>query len=258
MRTTEDPPGSVNVSTFEVNADGVEDTLDAIDIGSTVNVEPDIVRVSSPVIEALAGTVRVTTGPLGSVSVSTTKGTDILDAAVTGSTVNMEPDIVRVSSPVTESLAAKVRVTTDSPGSVSVCTIEDADPLGPVDVRELETVERDTIFEVDVPLELVEIVDSGEVEELLLQLIVVVDVKVDSELAIESVLDEVVEEKMIEFVVLELLQLTVPVVPDEEPPEGTNWRTAGARGFEKEVPARAARLKRPMICFNAIFAGRLQ
>ena len=38
MRTTEDPLGSVNVSTFEVDVDGVENTLDVIDIGSTVNV----------------------------------------------------------------------------------------------------------------------------------------------------------------------------------------------------------------------------
>lgn len=76
VRTTEDLSGWMNVSTFEVDADDIENTLDVIDIGCTVNVEPDIVRVSSPVTEALAGTVRVTTGPLGSVSVSTTKDAD--------------------------------------------------------------------------------------------------------------------------------------------------------------------------------------
>ena len=45
---------------------------------------------------------------------------------------------------------------------------------------------------------------------------------------------------------------------DEEPLLGTYWRTPGATGLEKEVLARAARLNRPIICFNAIFAGRLQ
>lgn len=98
MRTIEDPSGSVNVSTFEVDVDGVEDTLDVIDIGSTVNVEPDMARVSSPVTEALSGSVAVTTGPLG---------------------------------------------------SVTVCTTKEDDPLGLVDVRELEPVERDTVFEAD-------------------------------------------------------------------------------------------------------------
>jgi hypothetical protein len=98
VRTTEDPSGSVNVSTFAVDADGVEDTLDVIDIGSTVNVEPDIVRVSSPVTEALAGSVTVITGLLG---------------------------------------------------SVTVFTMKDADPPGLVDVRELEPVERDAVFEAD-------------------------------------------------------------------------------------------------------------
>ncbi len=76
VRTTEDPSVSVNVSKFEVDVDGVENTLDVIDIGSTINVEPDIVRVSSPVIEVLAGSVTVTIGPLGSVRVSTIKDTD--------------------------------------------------------------------------------------------------------------------------------------------------------------------------------------
>ena len=51
VRTTEDPSGLVNVLTFEANAGGVENTLDVIDIGSTVNVEPDIVRVLGPVTE---------------------------------------------------------------------------------------------------------------------------------------------------------------------------------------------------------------
>lgn len=51
VRTTEDPSGLVNVSTFGADAGGVENTLDVIDIGSTVNVEPDIVRVSGPVTE---------------------------------------------------------------------------------------------------------------------------------------------------------------------------------------------------------------
>ena len=76
VRTTEDPSGSVNVSTFEVDADGVENTLDATVTGSTVNVEPDMVRVSSPVIEALAGRVRVTKDSPGSVSVCTIKDAD--------------------------------------------------------------------------------------------------------------------------------------------------------------------------------------
>jgi hypothetical protein len=228
VRTTEDPSDSVNVSTFEADAGGVENTLDVIDIGSTVNVEPDIVRVSGPVTEELAGRVRVTTDPLG---------------------------------------------------SVSVCTIEDADPSSLVDVRELETVERDTIFEVDGstgPLELVVVLethvlvgidDCGEVEELMLPLALLVDLKVNGELELAGVLkyslhDEAVEEKTVESVVLELHQVVVrvvvTVVQDEEPPVGTYWRTPRATGLEKEVPARAARLDRPIICFNAISAGRLQ
>jgi hypothetical protein len=145
VRTTEDPSGSVNVSTFEVDADGVENTLDATVTGSTVNVEPDIVRVSSPVIEALAGSVTVITGPFGSVSVSTIKGTDILDAAVTGSTVNIEPDMVRVSSPVTEALAGTVRVITGPLGSVSVSTTKDTDPLGATITGSTVNVEPDMV-----------------------------------------------------------------------------------------------------------------
>jgi hypothetical protein len=128
VRTTEDLSGWMNVSMFEVNVDGIENTLDVINIGCTVNVEPDIVRVSSTVTEALAGSVAVMTGPFGSVSVSTIKGTDTPDAAVTGSTVNVEPDIVKVSSPVTEALAGTVRVTTGLLGSLSVSTTKDVDP----------------------------------------------------------------------------------------------------------------------------------
>lgn len=126
MRTTEDPPDPVNVSTFEVDADCVGNMLDVIDIGSTVNVEPYIVRVSSPVIEALVGSVIVTIGPLDSVSVSMIKGTNTLDIAVIGSTVNVELDIVRVSSPLTEELAGTVRIRTGPLGSVSVSTTEEA------------------------------------------------------------------------------------------------------------------------------------
>jgi len=58
--------------------------------------------------------------------------------------------------------------------------------------------------------------------------------------------------------VRELLQVVVTFVQDEEPPVGKYWRTPGATGLEKEVPARAARLDRPIICFNAISVGRLQ
>ena len=242
VRTTVDPSGSVNVSTFEVDADGVENTLDAAVTGSTVNTEPDIVRVSSPVTEALAGTVSVITGPLGSVSVSTIKDADPLGG--NGSTVNIEPDIVRVSSPVTEALAGRVRVTEDPPGSVSVCTIKDADSQGLVDVRELETAERDTVFEVDDP--------TGPLE-----LVVVLETHVLGVLE-DSLHDEAVDEKTVESVVRELLQVVVTFVQDEEPPVGKYWRTPGATGLEKEVPARAARLDRPIICFNAISVGRLQ
>lgn len=156
---------------------------------------------------------------------------------------------------------------------MSVCTIEDADPSSPVDVRELDTVERDTIFEVDgptKPLELAVVLDtcvlvetdeSGEVEELVLSLVPLVVLKVNGELE-DSLHDEVVEDKTVESVMLELHQVVVrvvvTVVQDGEPPGGTYWRTPGATGLEKELPARAARLDRPIICLNAISAGRLQ
>lgn len=226
MRTTEDPSGSVNVSTFEVDADGVEDTLDVINIGSTVNVELDMVRVSSPVTDALAGSVIVTIGPLGSVSVCTIKDVDPLGAVVIGSTVNVEPDMVRFSNPVTDALAGSVTVTTGPLGSVSVCTIKGTDPPG-----------------------LVESDDSGEVEELILPLAGVLG---------DSQHDEVVDEKTIEVALRELFQVVVTAVPDELFPGGINWRTPGATGLEKEVPTRAARLDRPIICFNAISVGGLQ
>lgn len=200
VRSTEDPSGSVNVSTFEIDADGVEDTtLDVIGIiGSTVNVEPDVVSVSSPVTEALAGIVTVTIGPLGSVSVS---------------------------------------------------TIKDADPLGSVDVRELEPVEGDTVFEVDGPtgpLELVAVLETG------------VPVETDDSGEVEEPILEAADEKTVEVVGSELLQVVVTFVQDDELPGGTYWRTPGTTGLEKEVPARAARLDRPIICFNAMSASALQ
>jgi hypothetical protein len=217
--------------------------------GWIVSVCPSVVTVCSPVKVEPGGSVRTTEDPSGSVNVSTfevdTDGVEnTLDAAVTGSTVNVEPDIVRVSSPVTEELAGRVRVTKDSPGSMSVCTIKGADPQGLVNVWELETVERDTVFEVEGltgPLELVVVLEThvlGVLED--------------------SLHDEAVDEKTVESVVHELLQVDVTVVQDEEPLVGTYWRTTGATGLEKEVPARAARLDRPIICFNAISAGRLQ
>jgi hypothetical protein len=175
---------------------------------------------------------------------TTIKDADPLGATVTGSTVNIELDIVRVSSPVTEALVGRVRVTKDSPGSVSVCTIKDADPQGLVDVRELETVESDAVFEVDDP--------TGPLE-----LVVMLETHVLGVLE-DSLHDEAVDEKTVESVVRELLQVVVTVVQDEEPPVGTYWRTPGATGLEKEVPARAARLDRRIICFNAISVGRLQ
>lgn len=117
----------MKVSTFEDNPDAVKDTLDVIGIGSTVNVEPDVVSVSISVIEGLAGTVRVIIGPLGSVSISTIKeDTKTLDTGVIGSTVNVELNILRVSSPLTEELAGTIRVRTGPLGSVSVSTIKEA------------------------------------------------------------------------------------------------------------------------------------
>jgi hypothetical protein len=118
----------VNILMFEVNTDSIKNILDIINISSTVNIELDIVRVLSLVIEALVRSVIVITSPLSSVSVSIIKGTNILDAAIIGSTVNIELDIVRVLSPVIEALAGRVRVIKDSPGSISVCTIKDTNP----------------------------------------------------------------------------------------------------------------------------------
>lgn len=74
----------------------------------------------------------------------------------------------------------------------------------------------------------------------------------------DSLDDKAVDEKKVESVVRELLQVVVTVVQDEQPLVGTCWRMPGATGLEKEVPARAARLDRLIICFNAISAGRLQ
>jgi hypothetical protein len=352
VRNIEEPSGSVKVSTFEDNLDAVEDTLDVVGIGSTVNVEPDVVSVSIPVIEALAGTVRVIIGPLGSVSVSTMKedsktldtgvigsivnveldivrvssplteelagtvrvrigplgsvsvstieeATDMLDAVGIGSTVNVELDIVRVSSPLIEALAGNLRVmkdppgcesvsrikdvelldatgigstvnvedivrvsspviellaesvTRDPPGSVSVSKIKDADVVG---VRELEAVERATVFDIDSPSgpsELVEVDDCGETDELRLPLIILEEVKTDSELELAVLLAELLYGDAEDEVV-------VTVVQDEELPVGVYWRTSGTKGLENEVPIRAARLDRLMICFNAISAERLR
>jgi hypothetical protein len=91
----------------------------------------------------------------------------------------------------------------------------------------------------------------------------VVDLRVDSELELAGVLEdllrnEVVDEKSVDAVVRELLQVVVTVVPDEEHSGRTYWCTPGAMGLEKDVPARAARLNRLIICLNAISAGGLQ
>lgn len=225
VSTTEDPLGSVNVSTFEVDTDGGEDTLGVIEIGSTVNVELDMVRVSSPVMEALAGSVTVTTGPLG---------------------------------------------------SVTVCMIKDVDPLVFVDIRELEPLERDAVSGHDGrtgPLELIAVLeiyvlvetdDTGEVEELILPLgLFVVDLRVDGELDLAGVLEdllyiEAVDETTVDAVMRELLQVVVAFGKKEELPGGTYCRTPGATGLEDEMPIRAARQDRPIICFSDISAARLQ
>lgn len=54
-----------------------------------------------------------------------------------GFTVNVESDMVRVSSPVTEALIGSVAVTIGLLGSVTLCMMKDADPPGVGDVREL-------------------------------------------------------------------------------------------------------------------------
>ena len=172
-----------------------------------MSVCPFVITVCSPVKVEPIGSVRTTKGPSGWVNVSTFKvdatGVEkMLDVIDIDSTVNWEPDIVSVSSPVTEALAGRARVTKDSPGSGSVCTIKDADPQGLVYVRELETVERDTIFEVNGltgPLELVVVLEthilvetdnSSEVEELILLLVLLVDLKVDGQLELSGVLED--------------------------------------------------------------------
>lgn len=179
--------------------------LDAVGIGSTVNVELDIVRVSSLLIEALAGNVRVMKDlpdcesvsmikdayPLGveeadpegikdndPLSVREldpvgVKGFDPLGATV-GSTVNVELDIVRVSSPVIEALAGRVRVMEDPRGCLSVSTINDADPLtvkevDPVGIKDVDVEEHDPVGNKEVePLGVkdVELVGINEVESL--------------------------------------------------------------------------------------------
>lgn len=111
---------------------------------------------------------------------------------------------------------------------------------------------------------LVETDDSGEVEELILPLgLLVVDPQVDGELELAGVLEdslnnEVVDEITLEAVMGELLQVVVAFGTNEELPGGTYWRTPGATGLENEVPAKAVRHDRPIICFNAISADGLQ
>lgn len=191
---------------------------------------------------------RITRDPPGSVSVSIIKDVELLDATGIGSTVNVE-DIVRVSSPVIELLAESV--TRDPPGSVSVSKIKDADVVG---VRELEAVERATVFDIDSPSDpsgLVEVDDCGETDELRLPLIILGEIKIYSELDLAVWLAELLYDDAEDEVV-------VTVVQDEELPVEIYWRTSGTKGLEKEVLIRAARLDRLMICFNVISAERLR
>jgi hypothetical protein len=110
---------------------------------------------------------------------------------------------------------------------------------------------------------LVEIDNSGEVEGLILLLgLVVVDPQVDGQLELAGMLedclnDEGLDETTVETVMRELLQVVVAFGTNEELPGEEYWRTAGATGFENEMPARAMRQDRPIICFNAISVGGL-
>lgn len=79
-------------------------------------------------------------------------------------------------------------MTRDPPGSVSVSKIKDADVVG---IRKLEAIERDTVFDIDSPSgpsELVEVDDCGETDELRLPLIILEEVKTDSELELAILL----------------------------------------------------------------------
>lgn len=96
-----------------------------------------------------------------------------------------------------------------------------------------------------------EVDDCGETDELRLPLIILEEVKTDSELELAVLLAELLYDDAEDEVV-------VTVVQDEELPVGIYWRTSGTKGHEKEVPIRAARLDRLMICFNAIAAERLR
>lgn len=188
VSTTEDPSGSVNVSTFEVDTDGGEDTLDVIDIGSTVNTEPDMVRVSSSVTEALTGSVTVAIGPSGSVTVCMIKDVDSLDFV---DTIELEP--------------------------VERDAVFGADGrTGPLEL--IAVLERCVLEETD---------DSGEVDGLILPLgLLVVDLRVDGELGLAGVLEdtlciEEVDETTVEAITRELLQIVVAFGTNEELPGGT-------------------------------------
>ena len=146
---------------------------------------------------------RITRDPPGSVSVSIIKDVELLDATGIGSTVNVE-DIVRVSSPVIELLAESV--TRDPPGSVSVSKIKDADVVG---VRELEAVERATVFDIDSPSDpsgLVEVDDCGETDELRLPLIILGEIKIYSELDLAVWLAELLYDDAEDEVVVTVVQ----------------------------------------------------
>jgi hypothetical protein len=52
----------------------------------------------------------------------------------------------------------------------------------------------------------------------------------------DSLHDEAVDEKTVDSVVRELLQVVVTVVQDEEPPVGTYWRTPDMRPKESKRP----------------------
>lgn len=251
------PLGSVSVSTMKEDTK----TLDTGVIGSTVNVELDIVRVSSPLTEELAGAVRVRTGPLGSVSVSTIEeATDMLDAVGIGSTVNVELDIVRVSSPLIEALAGNVKVMKDPPGCESVSMIKDADPLGvkeadpggikdddPLSVRELDPV---SVKEVDplgatvgsavnVELDIVR-VSSPVIEALAGRVRVIKDPPGCVSVSTINDADP--------LVVKEVDPVGIKDVDVEEPDPVGNKEVEplGVKGLEKEVPTRAVWLDRLM------------